>query len=202
VRRLLPILVAAAILGPPIAAGAAETAPVGGGASQNVNVENTQAGTVLARAGLQVARTGRTNASPSNLALADAHDCASPCQAIAAAFQVVLIPEDTQVQAPKNAAVAANVNCAGCGAFAFAYQYVVTVARATTLDASAEAQIAALRQEADQDVHAGLPYPTLDTRLADLGVRFRAAVDGGLTRQGVGESNQQANQDAKQQPPA
>jgi putative peptide zinc metalloprotease protein len=199
-RRPAALLTVLATLAATATAGLAQSPPAGGGPSQNVNVDNGNAGTVLARAGVQVARSGGQNASPSNLAHANAHDCTKPCQAIAAAFQIVLVPQNAPVQAPQNVAVATNINCTGCGAFAYAYQYVVTVAKATTLDATAHAQIVAVRREADQDVHAGLDYPTLDSRLHLLAQRLRAAVDGGLTRQGVGESDKHSNQDLKEGP--
>lgn len=201
-RRPAALLIAATAFASTAAVGLAQTAPAGGGASQVVNVENTHDGSVLARSGLQVARSGALSASPNNAAIANAHDCATPCQAIAAAFQIVLVPQNAPIQSPKNAAVATNVNCSRCGAFAYAYQYIVTISKATTLDAAAHAQIVSLRQQADQDVHAGLDYPTLDSRLHQLAQAFRAAVDNGLVRQGVTETDKQSNQDVKQPPPS
>ncbi|HEU0318450.1 MAG TPA: hypothetical protein VFR49_14030, partial [Solirubrobacteraceae bacterium] len=143
-----------------------------------------------------------TAVDPVNFARANAHDCTTPCQAIAAAFQIVLVPAGTTVQAPQNVALATNVNCDHCGSFAFADQYVVNVARDVSLSGSARHQIVALRQEASQDVRAGLDYPTLDAKLHALATRFHAVVDGDLTQQHVGEAHKHHFQTEKLNPAA
>jgi hypothetical protein len=168
---------------------------------QSVIADNSAGGTVVALSRVAAVRgPGHSDASPSNLARANAHDCATPCQAIAASLQIVLVPAGSTAQAPVNVALATNVNCTGCGSFAFAYQYVVDVSRDVSLSGHARSQIAALRAEAARDVRAGLPYPTLDADLKDLATRLRAAVDQDLARQHVGEDHRHSNESVKQHP--
>ncbi len=200
-RRLLACLTAIAF-SLPTAVGVADAGTPGGAPlAQSVVADNSKAATVLARSGLVTVRASGPNAgSPSNLAQSNAHDCTTPCQAIAAAFQIVLVPSGTTTQAPQNVALATNVNCEKCGSFAYAYQYVVNVTRDVTLSGHARHQIAQLRREAAQDVQAGLDYPMLDTRLHDLATRFRAAVDGDLSQQHVGEDHKHSFQTVKQHP--
>jgi hypothetical protein len=206
VRRLAACLAAFAALSIPVAASLADP---GGGLAQNVVADNSQGGTVLALSGLVAVRDGAADGSaakaasatdPSNFARANAHDCATPCQALAAAFQIVLVPAGTTVSAPQNVALATNVNCDHCGSFAYAYQYVVDVARDVSLSGHARHQIAQLRQQASQDVRAGLDYPTLDAKLHDLATQFRTVVDGDLAQQHVGEDHKHSFQSVKQNP--
>ncbi len=200
-RPLLCLTVLAAFASP--AAGLAQSGtPTSGsdGPAQNVVADNDHAATVLALSGLTLSRTSAQNASPTNLARANAHDCTTPCQAIAAAFQVVLVPAGATTQAPQNVALATNVNCDRCGSFAYAYQYVVDVPSGVKLSGHANQQLKQLRQQADQDVHGGLDYPTLDARLHDLATQFRATVDGDLTQQHKQESHKQSFQTVKENP--
>jgi hypothetical protein len=168
--------------------------------AQNVIAQNAHAGTMLASSALEVVRADGRSAAPSNLAWSESHDCATPCQSITAAFQIVLVPNGATTQAPQNLSVAANVSCGHCGAFAYAYQYLVDVAHDEGLSAGAHRQIAALRQEADHDVRAGLAYATLDADLHQLASRFRAVIDTDLTQLHAGESHRQSFQTVKEQP--
>jgi hypothetical protein len=203
VRRPLLSLTVIALAAASPAAGLAQSsspAPEANGPAQNIVADNDHGATVLALSGLAVSRASAQNASPTNLARANAHDCASPCQAIAAAFQIVLVPAGATTQAPQNVALATNVNCDHCGSFAYAYQYVVDVPRGVKLSGHANQQIKQLRQQADQDVHAGLDYPTLDAHLHDLATQFRATVDADLTQQHQHEDHKQSFQTVKQNP--
>ena len=112
----------------------------------------------------------------------------------------MLVPTGATTQAPQNVAFATNVNCSHCGSFAYAYQYVVNVAAGVKLSGHANQQIKQLRQLADQDVHAGLDYPTLDARLHDLAAQFRAVVDNDLVAQHQGEDHKQSFQSLKDNP--
>ncbi|MEA2355844.1 MAG: hypothetical protein QOD61_1973 [Solirubrobacteraceae bacterium] len=205
-RRLAVCLALMAAGSLPTAIGLAQdSAPPAptGPLAQNVTADNSKAGTTVALSGLTAVRGQGANAgSPSNIAQATAHDCTTPCQAIAAALQIVLIPDGTTYQAPQNLAVAVNLRCTGCGSFAYAYQYVVGVARAVRLSTGARHQIDQLHHEADQDVRAGLDYPTLDAKLTDLAHRFRAVVDTDLTHQHATEHDKHSSKTLKQQPPA
>ncbi len=184
----------------------ASLADPGGGLTQNEVADNSHGGTVVALSGLEAVRdhavggSTTTAVDPVNFARANAHDCTTPCQAVAAAFQIVLVPAGITVQAPQNAALATNVNCDHCGSFAFADQYVVNVARDVSLSGSARHQIVQLRQEVSQDVRSGLDYPTLDAKLHDLATRFHAVVDSDLAQQHVGEAHKHHLQTEKQNP--
>lgn len=68
------------------------------------------------------------------------------------------------------------------------------------LSGHANQQIKQLRQQADQDVHAGLGYPTLDVRLHTLATQFRAVVDNDLAQQHQGEDHKQSFQSVKENP--
>lgn len=63
-----------------------------------------------------------------NVNEAHAYASCSDCVSVAVAFQVVLVPEDTQVIVPQNLAVAANYDCYRCITAAIAHQLVLTVA--------------------------------------------------------------------------
>lgn len=119
-HRPLLYLTAIASLSAPAVSLADTAPPSSAGPTQNVIADNNHGGTVLALSGLGLSRAPAQNASPTNFARANAHDCASRCQAIAAAFQIVLVPAGATTQAPQNVALATNVNCNGCGSFAYA----------------------------------------------------------------------------------
>ena len=79
---------------------------------------------------------------------------------------------------------------------------MVDVPRGAKLSGHAQAQIAALRREVDQDVRSGLDYPTLDARLTDVAHRFRASVDTDLAAQHAAESGKHSSKTVKQHPAA
>jgi putative peptide zinc metalloprotease protein len=164
-----------------------------------VTIENCNDGTVKARSHLQVGVASPTNADPGNYAYAYAHDCSTGCEAIAAAFQVALIPQGASRQAPENVALAINYNCDHCGAFAYAYQYAVEVPRGTRLSSATWHQIAAIRREAAADIRANLTFVDLDSRLRALATRLKTDVDTGLTKQHVHETHRHSSQHLKQQ---
>jgi hypothetical protein len=139
------------------------------------------------------------NADPGNLAFAYAHDCSTGCVAIAAAFQVALIPQGASRQTPENVALAINYKCDHCGAFAYAYQYAVDVPRGTRLSPAARHQIAAIGREAAADVHASLTFAELDSRLQALAQRLKTAVDDGLAKQHVRETHRHSSHHLKEE---
>jgi hypothetical protein len=166
----------------------------------DVTVENCNDGTVKARSHLQVGRASPVNADPGNFAIAYAHDCSTTgCDAIAAAFQVALIPQRASRQVPENLALAINYKCSHCGAFAYAYQYAVDVPRGTRLPGTTRRQIAAIRREAAADVHASLTFPELDGKLQALAGRLKAAVDAGLQKQHVRETRRHVSHHLKEE---
>jgi hypothetical protein len=150
-----------------------------------VIVENCYDDTKRARSKLQVGRVHSNDAQPENVAYAYAHDCSTGCQAIAAAFQVVLIDEGATVQKPQNYAIAINQNCTGCGAFAFAYQYALDVPPGTRLTVQTHHEIAQIRDQATDDVQAAdvstlAGASALDSELWSLAWQLKQDVYNGL----------------------
>jgi hypothetical protein len=168
-----------------------------------VVIENCQGGTKEARSRLQVGAVDTSNAQPTNVAIAYSHDCASSCQSIAAAFQVVLVEQGARVQAPQNAAVAVNQNCTGCGAFAYAHQYALDVPEGTTLWAATRRQIAQIRRQAaadvrSADVHTYAGASDLDTKLKALASQLEADVNAGLRNEHVHATHRHSSQHTKE----
>ena len=98
--------------------------PVPAQAQDNVVVAvNTKDGTSLIRFAFKIARVSRDVVDQSNAAAAVA-SCVE-CEAIAAAFQVVLVFSNPSVVTPQNIALAMNIECTECLAFAAAYQWVL-----------------------------------------------------------------------------
>jgi putative peptide zinc metalloprotease protein len=85
---------------------------------------NTKDGTSIFRVAFKIARVNKEIVDNSNAAAAWA--TCTECQAIAAAFQIVLIFSDPDVVTPSNIALAINWECEACVAFASAYQWVLT----------------------------------------------------------------------------
>lgn len=163
----------------------------------NNTVENCNTDTVRARSRLQLAAAHGAKGEPVNLAYAYAHDCRTGCQALAAAFQVALVEDGAQLQAPQNVALAVNYNCQQCGVFAYAYQYVVRVPRGTVLASDTRQQIATIRHQADAEVAAKLSFSQLDRRLRALAAQLRVRVDEGLREAHTPETHQHSNESVR-----
>lgn len=127
--------------------------------------------------------TGTDEVTSENVARALSHDCTG-CQAIAVAFQAVLMTGDPHVVTPLNFARAENVNCTGCASFAFAFQYVVSTGGPAHLSAEGLQQIAALRQEVEADLATDLTPQDLDARLTAIGARFKDIVNADIVHTG------------------
>jgi putative peptide zinc metalloprotease protein len=155
-----------------------------GGPNHVVTVSPTADGAHVHRASVQFASTGADTVDSSNIASATPHDCTG-CEAIAVAFQAVIVTGKPSTFTPSNAAVAVNTNCTSCGAFAFAYQYVVSADRATHLSSVGRAKVAEIRRDAADAVDAGLPYEQLDARLQNLAAEFKAVVVADLEHSGA-----------------
>lgn len=130
-----------------------------------------------------VGSTGTDEVTSANVARAVSHDCTG-CQAIAVAFQAVLMTGDPHVVTPRNIAVAANLRCNGCASFAFAFQYVVSTGGPAHLSPEGHQQVAALRQEILDDLATDLTPADLAARLDDIGARFKAVVDADIVHTG------------------
>ena len=163
-----------------------------------VLVENCQAGAKQLESHFQVRTAFGQNDQPTNLAYAYSHDCSSPCESVAVAYQVVLVDETNSNQSPQNGALAINQSCDGCATFAYADQYAVDVAKGTTLTQSARHQLAQIAREVNQDIHADLAFADLDGRLRALAVQVKDIVDDGLQRQHVNERHRHDHQDENQ----
>jgi putative peptide zinc metalloprotease protein len=99
--------------------------PANAGAQDNAAVAiNTKDGTSIFRVAFKIARVNKEIVDNSNAAAAWA-SC-TDCEAIAAAFQIVLIFSDPEVVTTSNIALAINWECTACVAFASAFQWVLT----------------------------------------------------------------------------
>jgi putative peptide zinc metalloprotease protein len=115
------IILAAVLCGLTLAA----VNPASARAQDNAAVAiNTKDGTSIFRVAFKIARVNKEIVDNSNAAASWA-SC-TDCQAIAAAFQIVLIFSDPDVVTPSNIALAVNWECTACVAFASAYQWVLT----------------------------------------------------------------------------
>jgi hypothetical protein len=166
----------------------------GSGPNHVVNAESSTSATTVARSGIQAASTGATSATPTNLAIATAHDCTG-CEARAASFQAAFMTGDPTNASPRNVATATTANCDSCGAFAYAYQYAITTDGPVRLSDAARDRIDILRDEATADVNSdSVTYDELDAELHDLAQRFRAIIDADLQRVGTDVEDRESHQ--------
>ena len=149
----------------------------------DATVDVAGAPTIVTRSSMVAASTGTNEVTSTNVARAVAHDCTG-CQAIAVAFQAVLMTGDAHTVAPRNFAIATNLRCTGCASFAFAFQYAVSTGGPAHISPAGLQGIAALRQEVADDLATDLTPEELDARLTDVGQRFRALVDAEIVRTG------------------
>ena len=152
-------------------------------ASSNATAHAAGAATFDTNWSMVVGATGTDEVTSANVARAVAHDCTG-CQAIAVAFQAVLVTDDADTVAPRNLALATNERCTGCAAFAFAYQYVVSTGGPAHLSPAGYRGVAALRREVADDLAADMTPEELNARLTDVGHRFQALVDQEIVRSG------------------
>jgi hypothetical protein len=141
------------------------------------------AGTFDTHSNIVAMPTGTDEVTSANVARAVAHDCTG-CQAVAVAFQAVLVTGNPRTVAPRNIAYADNVRCTGCAAFAFAFQYVVSTGGPARLSPAGMQGIQALRREVADDLATDLTPDDLNARLTDIGDRFQALVDREIVRTG------------------
>jgi hypothetical protein len=149
----------------------------------NSTVDDAGAATIVTRSSMIAGSTGTDDVTSANVARAVAHDC-SGCQAIAVAFQAVLVTSDADTVAPRNLAVATNESCTGCASFAFAFQYVVSTGGRAHISPAGYQGIADLRREVADDLNTDLTPEELNARLTDVGQRFKALVDQEIVRTG------------------
>ena len=151
--------------------------------ASDATVDATGAATFDTHSSMIVGSTGTDEVTSANVARAVAHNCTG-CQAIAVAFQAVLVTGNPDTVTPRNIAFAENQSCDGCASFAFAFQYVVSTGGPAHLSPQGHQQVAALRQEVEQDLATDLTPEDLNARLEDIGTRFKAAVDDDIVKSG------------------
>src|SRR3954464_13462022 len=181
-RRVIAVLTLASAL-----LGLGALPAVAGGPNNLVlsdaTVDATGAATFDTHASMVTGATGTDEVTSTNIARAVAHDCTG-CQAIAVAFQAVLVTGNPDTATPRNIAFAENQTCDGCASFAFAFQYVVSTGGPAHLSAQGNQQVAALRREVQQDLATDLTPADLNARLEDIGARFKAVVDNDIVKTG------------------
>jgi putative peptide zinc metalloprotease protein len=124
---------------------------------------NTKDGTSIFRVAFKIARVNQEVVDQSNAAAAWA-SC-TDCQAIAAAFQIVLIFSDPDVVTPSNIALAINWECTTCIAFASAYQWVLTTGGPVHFTAEGNELLAEVRKRLHELTKLDL---TLEQLIAEL----------------------------------
>jgi putative peptide zinc metalloprotease protein len=135
-------------------------------AQDNVVVAlNTKDGTSLIRFAFKIVRVSRDVVDQSNAAVAVA-SCVE-CEAIAAAFQVVLVFSNPSVVTPVNLALAMNVECTECVAFAAAYQWVLGTGGPVRFTPEGNQRLAAIRKQL-KDLEKMAADSTLDELIAEL----------------------------------
>jgi putative peptide zinc metalloprotease protein len=135
-------------------------------AQDNVVVAvNTKDGTSLIRFAFKIVRVSRDVVDQSNAAVAVA-SCVE-CEAIAAAFQVVLVFSNPSVVTPENIALAMNVECTECLAFAAAYQWVLGTGGPVHFTAEGNRRLADVRK-ALKDLEKAASDLTIEELVAEL----------------------------------
>lgn len=130
-----------------VQAGGGEAIPTGSGDNLAVAV-NTKDGTTLFESAFLItlaaadAVVDQTNA-------ATAYSKCEACRSIAAAIQVILVPNDTPLTkvTPKNLATAVNEDCTSCETLALASQYVLGVSGPVGFTEKGNEQIEAIQEE-------------------------------------------------------
>jgi hypothetical protein len=142
------------------AAGAAQAVAAGGGFSSDKGgiaiadnetfaLSNTQSPSTF-RDSFTIHQYGDVfAASARNDATAESVGCttASPCRAVSLSFQIITMAGANIHLNAVNLGNATNEHCAGCQTVAGAYQFVVDTPVAFSLDAAAEAKLAAIHSE-------------------------------------------------------
>jgi hypothetical protein len=105
-----------------------------------------------------------------NAAFAYAH--CEACQAVAIAFEVVLVTGDPEEARFTNTAIAVNDRCSGCQTLAAAYQFVVITQGRVRLTPKGRHQVAIVRNELRELRHSRLSIQALQARINDLAARL------------------------------
>lgn len=199
-RRLVAVLVtAAALLGLgafPALAGGPDNVVV-----SDATTDASGAATIVTHSSMLAGPTGTDEVDSANVARATAHDCTG-CQAVAVAFQAVLMTGNPHTVTPRNLALATNVRCTSCASYAFAFQYVVSTGGPAHISPAGMQGIAALRKEVADDLATDLTVDELTARLEDVKARFKALVDDEIVRTGGWPHDGQLREQADETPAA
>jgi putative peptide zinc metalloprotease protein len=105
---------------------------------------NTKDGTSIFRVAFKIARVNQDIVDSTNAAVA--WSSCTDCEAVAIAFQVVLIFSDPEVASPTNLALAVNFECDACVSFASAFQWALTTDGPVHFTPEGNRQLAEVRQ--------------------------------------------------------
>jgi putative peptide zinc metalloprotease protein len=155
----------------------------GGNVNNEVVVINTNDGRFADRSGFGVARV--TGEVVENQNAAAATSSCIDCRTVAVAVQIVLVQRDASTVAPRNLAIALNIDCTQCETFAAAHQYVITTNGLVRFTPEGQQQLASLQGQiralAATD---GIPFPDLDAQIDALVEQMWAVVDNELLKAG------------------
>ena len=181
VRALLSSAVAAALLLAPTAAGASDE-----NAAYAINVDD---GTAVVDASVQFRVVANGFVDESNVAYAAA-SCVD-CQAVSAAFQIVLIKGGYDTLVPYNEAFGANVDCDRCISWASAKQILVVTDEDANITSEGRKRLGAL-EAAIEAMQPELPSLSLTEVQARLTSAFAELLDIAQTEIRIGDDGPQA----------
>ncbi|HYY34136.1 MAG TPA: hypothetical protein VE693_11245 [Gaiellaceae bacterium] len=127
---------------------------------------NTKDGADIFKLAFKIARVNQDIVDQSNAAVAF-NSCAD-CQAIAIAFQIVLIFSDPAVVSSNNLAIAINYECSACIAFASAYQWLLTTGGPVHFTAEGNRRIAEIRKRLHDLTNSNLTIEQLQAELDEI----------------------------------
>src|SRR5919201_3067303 len=137
------------------------------GAQDNTAIAiNTKDGTDIFKLAFKIARVNQDVVDQSNAAVAF-NSCAD-CQAIAIAFQIVLIFSDPAVVSSNNLAIAINYECSACIAFASAYHWLLTTGGPVHFTAEGNRRIAEIRKRLHDLTNSNLTIEPLQAELDEI----------------------------------
>jgi putative peptide zinc metalloprotease protein len=180
VRALLSSVVAAAILLAPTAAGASDE-----NSAYAVNVDD---GTAVVDASVQFRVVANGMVDQTNTAYAAA-SCVD-CQAVAAAFQIVLVKNGYDTLEPYNEAFGANVDCDRCISWASAKQIIVVSDDAANITSEGRKRLRAL-EDSIEAMQPELPSMSLTAVQARLNAAFAELLDIAQTEIRLGDDGPQ-----------
>jgi hypothetical protein len=161
----------------------------------DATVDLAGAPTDVTNSSLVVQSTGTNELTSTNLARAHAHDC-NGCQAVAIAFQAVIVTGQPHVFTPTNFAEAVNENCDNCASVAVAVQYTVdTLGAPAHLSPAGRQALADLRREVAQTLAADLTLAEFNAAIDTATSEFAKLVNEDIVRSGGHPENGETHVD-------